>query len=279
MGHVRRSLASLYWDQGDYIEFLKYAHLGLEYKSKMSCAPAAEPPCALPAFELEILGVVSLRVTMCVCVSLLYVCVRVCVSLCMCLCVTVSVSISVFHYVCVNLPLCMCLCIIVCVSLCLHPCRGCAVCCVAVRLSFCVRVLVSVLYLHVYILVFCVMSPSRRVCVYIRMHVHLHGNTHLTHTLADNIFNASADLSSYIASQHDFEQAVGVLKQALRVARVYGRHDVVHSGECGCGCGCGCGFGGGNGSGSCCGCGSVYVRVCVCASVSVSEYEYIFVLV
>ena len=49
-----RSLASLYWDQGDYLEFVKYAHLGLEHKAQASCQPRAEPPCSISPFELEI---------------------------------------------------------------------------------------------------------------------------------------------------------------------------------------------------------------------------------
>ena len=32
-----RALASMYWDQGDYSEFLKFAHLGLQHKDPSSC--------------------------------------------------------------------------------------------------------------------------------------------------------------------------------------------------------------------------------------------------
>ena len=60
-----RSLASLYWDQGDYLEFLKYAQLGLRYKAPESCQPpppstssegAREGACAVPPYELDIIG-------------------------------------------------------------------------------------------------------------------------------------------------------------------------------------------------------------------------------
>ena len=53
--HPFWSLASLYWDQGDYREYLRLAHLGIKHKSPSSCQPDARPPCALPAFEVDII--------------------------------------------------------------------------------------------------------------------------------------------------------------------------------------------------------------------------------
>jgi hypothetical protein len=57
----RRSLASLYWDQGDYNLFYRYAQLGLKHKSSASCHPLADPSCTVPPFELDIMGL-GLRV-------------------------------------------------------------------------------------------------------------------------------------------------------------------------------------------------------------------------
>ena len=53
--HPFWSLASLYWDQGDYREYLRLAHLGIKHKSPSSCQPDARPTCALPAFEVDII--------------------------------------------------------------------------------------------------------------------------------------------------------------------------------------------------------------------------------
>jgi hypothetical protein len=52
----RRSLASLYWDQGDYNLFYRYAQLGLKHKSSASCHPLADPSCSVPPFEIDIMG-------------------------------------------------------------------------------------------------------------------------------------------------------------------------------------------------------------------------------
>ena len=54
--HAFWSLASLYWDQGDYSLFLHYAQLGLQHKSSSSCSPLSDPSCAVPAFEVDILN-------------------------------------------------------------------------------------------------------------------------------------------------------------------------------------------------------------------------------
>uniref|UniRef100_A0A7S4KEL4 Uncharacterized protein n=1 Tax=Guillardia theta TaxID=55529 RepID=A0A7S4KEL4_GUITH len=55
--HPFWSLAMLYWDQGDYIEFLKYSKLGLDHLSRPECVETAEEqvPCHIPDFEIDLM--------------------------------------------------------------------------------------------------------------------------------------------------------------------------------------------------------------------------------
>jgi hypothetical protein len=64
--HPFWTLAMLYWDQGDWIEFLNFAKEGLDYLSREWCAPADDAqggesdsdaphsPCTVPDFEIDI---------------------------------------------------------------------------------------------------------------------------------------------------------------------------------------------------------------------------------
>ena len=64
--HPFWTLAMLYWDQGDYLEFLAVAKEGFDYLSREWCAPGGDAeddapgaagalgPCAVPDFELDI---------------------------------------------------------------------------------------------------------------------------------------------------------------------------------------------------------------------------------
>eukprot|EP00960_Hanusia_phi_P030174 748421-Hanusia_phi.AAC.7 len=55
--HPFWSLAMLYWDQGDYIEFLRYAKLGLDHISRVECVESTEEEgaCQVPDFEIDLM--------------------------------------------------------------------------------------------------------------------------------------------------------------------------------------------------------------------------------
>ena len=55
--HPFWSLATLYWDQGDYIEFLRFSKLGLDHLSRPECIETADEqvPCHIPDFEIDLM--------------------------------------------------------------------------------------------------------------------------------------------------------------------------------------------------------------------------------